>query len=349
MEKYQIVEIGENYNHAGTKATADITNCAEKLGFQKIYVRMNTTENSKISKIQRQIGYYKDWNNCFNHVEDNSIVLMQHPFHHKQLTRGKILRKLKEKKGVKYISVVHDEEELRAFRYNKYYEKEFETMIDLADVLIVHNDKMRDWFIKKGIEKNKLVNLKIFDYIQDIGENKKIDFTKVITIAGNLDTTKCKYIGQLGKIKDIKINLYGPNYDKRMSKYKNIDYKGSFPVDEIPRKLNAGFGLVWDGDSIEGCFGLSGQYLKYNNPHKLSLYLSSGLPVIIWEKAAEAEFVKKNQVGICVDNLYELDDIMNNLEENYYKELLDNVKKLQKKLVNGYFGEEAIKQACGKL
>ena len=72
MDKFQIVEVGENFNHAGTKATADITLCAEKLGFKKVYVRMNTVKDSKIAKVQRQIGYYKDWKKCLNEIDDNA-------------------------------------------------------------------------------------------------------------------------------------------------------------------------------------------------------------------------------------------------------------------------------------
>ncbi|NRO11242.1 Beta-1,6-galactofuranosyltransferase WbbI [Lactobacillus helveticus] len=47
----------------------------------------------------------------------------------------------------------------------------------------------------------------------------------------------------------------------------------------------------------------TGNYLRYNDPHKLSLYLASGIPVIIWKKAAEAKFVEENKVGITVDSL----------------------------------------------
>lgn len=349
MNKFQIVEVGENFNHAGTKATADITLCAEKLGFQKVYVRMNTVKDSKIAKIQRQIGYYKDWKNCLNEIKDDTIVLMQHPFHHKQLTRDKTLRRLKKEKHVKYISIVHDVEELRAFRYNEYYKKEFETMIELADVIVVHNNKMYNWFVENGVEEYKLINLEIFDYIQNTDKNKQINFSKSITVAGNLDTTKCQYISQLGKIEGVKINLYGPNFDENMKQFSNITYYGSYPVDEIPQRLNEGFGLVWDGESISGCLGLSGQYLKYNNPHKLSLYLSSGLPVIIWKEAAEADFVEKYKVGICVESLYELDDVMKRITKDDYESMLNNVELLRNKLVNGYFSKKAIKEACEKL
>ena len=244
---------------------------------------------------------------------------------------------------------MHDVEELRAFRYNEYYKKEFETMIELADIMVVHNNKMYNWFVENGIEEHKLVNLEIFDYIQNADKNKQINFSKAITVAGNLDTTKCQYISQLGKIEGVKINLYGSNFDENMKKYSNIAYKGSFPVDKIPQKLDEGFGLVWDGESIDGCLGLSGQYLKYNNPHKLSLYLSSGLPVIIWNEAAEAGLVKRYNVGICIKNLYELNDVMRGITENDYKNMLNNVKSLRDKLVEGYFSEKAIKAACRKL
>lgn len=61
MKKYQIVEISENYNHAGSKATQDIAEIADQLGYQRIIVRMNTTKKTKLAKVKRQIGYRKDW------------------------------------------------------------------------------------------------------------------------------------------------------------------------------------------------------------------------------------------------------------------------------------------------
>ena len=60
--------------------------------------------------------------------------------------------------------------------------------------------------------------------------------------------------------------------------------------------------------SSETCKGSFGEYLRINNPHKTSLYLASGIPVIIWSKAALAEFIEKNKCGITVDSLYEIAD-----------------------------------------
>lgn len=89
---------------------------------------MRTTKAGYLAKVQRQVGYYIDWNNCYQAITEGSVVLLQHPFHYSQLTREKLLYKLKKEKKVKFISVVHDVEELRAFRYNDYYKREFEVM-----------------------------------------------------------------------------------------------------------------------------------------------------------------------------------------------------------------------------
>ena len=34
---------------------------------------------------------------------------------------------------------------------------------------------------------------------------------------------------------------------------------------------------MWDGPSPDTCAGVYGAYLRYNNPHKTSLYLAAGL------------------------------------------------------------------------
>ena len=345
MKKYQIVEITENFNHAGSKATQDIAEIAEHLGYIRLNVRMNTTKDTKFAKIQRQVGYRKDWDHCLHSVEDGAVVLLQHPFHHPQLTREKTLLELKEKKHVRYICLIHDVEKLRAFRYNDYYRREFEFMMRIADVFIVHNSVMKAYFEGLGVPARRLISLEIFDYLQKEENLCMPEFEKSITVAGNLDTLKCGYIGQLGELKDVRVNLYGMNYDTKLDAFKNIHYHGSFSADEIPRHLNYGFGLVWDGDSINGCVGEAGQYVRYNNPHKLSLYLSSGLPVVIWKDAAEAEFVKRYGAGICVGSLNELTQIFREMDQNEYRGYLDAVGQISGRLRSGDFAAKALAAA----
>lgn len=345
MKLYQIVEIAGNDNHAGTKATADIAQIAERIGFIPVRIRMRSTALSKMAKLQRQVGYLKDWHLAEKQIEQNATVLLQHPFHYPQLTREKTLRKLKEERHVRYICLVHDVEKLRGFRYNAYYEQEFKTMMDLMDVLIVHNDCMADYFVQMGVDRRQIVRLGIFDYLQKAEQVTRPVFAREITTAGNLDTVKCAYIGQLHQLAPLKIRLFGPNFDEGMTEYANICYGGNLPSDEIPKRLNRGFGLVWDGSSIEGCLGEAGQYLKYNNPHKLSLYLSSGLPVVIWKGAAEAPFVEKYGLGMTVDSLLELPDRIEKLTEEQYNVYTAHIQPIREHLTHGCYAETALWKA----
>ncbi len=143
----------------------------------------------------------------------------------------------------------------------------------------------------------------------------------------------------------MKVRLFGPNFDEKMAAYDNIQYGGNLLPDEIPLRLDRGFGLIWDGSSIEGCQGEAGQYLRYNNPHKLSLCLSSGIPVVIWSGAAEAGFVEKNGLGLTVASLNELPEIMEKLTEEDYNEFIHNIRPVRERLVNGYYGRTAIQKA----
>ena len=106
----------------------------------------------------------------------------------------------------------------------------------------------------------------------------------------------------------------------------NVHYQGAFSPDELPNRLHGGFGLVWDGDSPHTCSGMYGEYLKMNNPHKASLYLASGFPIIVWRQSALAEFVRKNHCGILVDSLFEIADCLNSIDEEDFQELIKNSK-----------------------
>lgn len=72
--------------------------------------------------------------------------------------------------------------------------------------------------------------------------------------------------------------------------------------------------------------GTFGQYLKLNNPHKTSLYLASGIPVIIWKEAALASFIVENNLGFAVDKLSEINEKLSQISDEQYKIMANNVK-----------------------
>ena len=62
MNKYQIYEIAGEHNHAGSKATKDFAEIAKQMGYEILPVPMRSTKEGKIAKVQRQIGFFSDWN-----------------------------------------------------------------------------------------------------------------------------------------------------------------------------------------------------------------------------------------------------------------------------------------------
>lgn len=352
IKRFQIWECLPDTNTAGSKAPADIKTIFGRNGYQIIKIHQHKG-NKEDWSYQRNV---QDWERCYELIPENSILLLQHPFWQEQEKRNEILHRLKEEKHVRIISFVHDVEKLRGIFLSDYIRAEYDFMLQIADVLIVHNERMKTAFLKDGVEDKKIVTLNIFDYLSNVEKHKKITseiHEMSISIAGNLDVVKSPYIGKLYELSPLKVHLYGPNHtiekaEDDSSKHPdiagNIIYHGVFSADMVQEQLTEGFGLVWDGDGLDTCAGGTGEYLRYNNPHKLSLYLAAGLPVIIWKEAAEAEFVKKNGIGIVVASLHEAKEMLEKMTEEKYKQYLDAVEKTADNIRKGKNTEAAIEK-----
>ncbi|MBF0699727.1 sugar transferase [Streptococcus danieliae] len=343
MTKYQISENFGNDRHAGSKAKNDAVAILKELDFKELSIRHMGSKPGLLAKISRQLRSFISWTSLKFKVEDGSILIRQNPFHNRQMGRRAALKYLKEKRNVYMISLVHDVELIR-YQYNsENFKNEFDEMIEFADKLIIHNEAMKQWFLDYGVSEEKLVVLEIFDYLLPLDSQKEIHFSKNIYIAGNLARDKSPYVHQLKQLSHLNFKLMGINYEPD-TESQNIDYLGSFAPEEVPNQLVEGFGLVWDGNDIDTCSGETGNYLRYNNPHKLSLYLASEIPVIVWKEAAEANFVLNNGVGFAVDSLFELESIFENLTEEEYFKMVENVRRISTRIQSGQYLKEAVEK-----
>ncbi len=243
-------------------------------------------------------------------------------------------------KNIKIVSIIHDLDGIR-YKDENILNKEIK-YLKKSKYIVSHNFKMSEILIKNGIEKNKIKNLNVFDYILD-KNNREINKIKTsdICFAGNLE--KSLFIYKLKGLKNIKFDIFGINYQKENNQG-DFNYCGAFPPDEIHKKLSGKYGLIWDGDSLEECNGAFGEYLKYNNPHKFSLYIAAGIPVITWKKAAIAEFIEKENIGVTVNSLEDLEKILINLSNEEYEKKVENVLKIREKIINGKVLTNIIKE-----
>lgn len=335
--KYQITEFRMQDYNAGHKAPSDVATIAADNGYKILSIVRGTVRYG-----QRQTE--AEWIKVCEEIADNAVVLVQFPI--VDISGGIYrLNELKDKKHINIICVVHDIEILRRNVRDDYIEQ-YNMLQTLADIWIVHNTKMKEFLVSKGFPEDKIVSLEIFDYL--IGDSPEVKKDSGVIVAGNLDIGKSEYIYHLNEIGNVKFNLFGANYSDN-DHYDNISYFGTFLPDELIKNLQGKYGLVWDGNSLDTCSGLTGEYLKINNPHKLSLYLAIGLPVIIWDEAAEADFVLKEHVGITVKSLYELSDKLSKVSDCDYENMKYNAQIVGARLRNGEYMTKAIKKAEEKI
>lgn len=338
--------ISRNYKslfNAAGKAKTDCEFVFEKMGFKNLGFKQSSIPNSAIGTIK----------NCFGilfallKLPRKSTIVTQYP---NNKFRGMILFFAKSKK-CKIITLVHDVRILKG--RTKDVEAELNQIIN-SDAIIVHNPSMKQWFLDQDVT-IPIIVLGIFDYIA--AEKPTQNATRIpkdtydIAYAGGFGEGKNSYIFDFDVLENSKYNLrlYGVGFDpskRKVDEAKSVvNYEGVFKSDEVAYKIESDFGLVWDGISSETCSGNYGAYLKFNNPHKTSLYLLCGLPIIIWEEAALAPFVKEHNIGITVSNLKDLNNILENLSAEDYQKMKQNVADIQAKVMEGYFVETAVKKA----
>ncbi len=343
-KKFQTWEYFRVSNTAGSKAREDIKTIFGNMGYQVLKLHCSRGDVGTVAAQCSDRLARSEWMYIYDMIPKHSIMMMQSmSFDENRLPKDIILR-MKKEKQISFVYLIHDVDLLRKYVTSQKWKEEFPFIKEFSDFFIVHNTVMRQYFKELGIEENRIINLEIFDYLHCVENTRKI-FEKSITIAGNLNLEKSPYLKFLKQLSPLKIHLYGPNFSHDMlSRSGYIDYGGSISADLLPQKLDRGFGLVWDGNSIDTCVGGTGEYLRYNNPHKMSLYLSAGLPVIIWRGAAQAGFVRENRVGIAVDSLYEIYDILNSINEEEYTTLAENAKKISRRLKDGHYTKLAVKR-----
>lgn len=313
--KYFLKETYVKANHAGPKARMDAEKIMLDNGYQEYYLP-DGQKNNDLNK--------------------GDVIILQFPLLWKSLKKQIRMRFLK-KKNFKAYLLIHDIESLRNkkiktfsdFKHSIIYYLQNKTVLERVNGIIAHNDKMKSKLVKMGINKEKIISLEIFDYlIPNFIEDKNYDKDKIL-LAGNFDIRKTKYARILPEKPDFEI--YGINFENN-NLPNNVHYKGSFSPEELPNHLQGGFGLVWDGDSARTCSGMYGEYLKINNPHKASLYLASGFPIIVWKQSALADFVRNNNCGILVNSLFEILESLESMSEDEYQELVKNSKRIGEKI-----------------
>ena len=343
---------------AGAKAPSDILALCRKRNYQFVPIKYpNTNLPKPILRVWKYLTSFQYWSHLLKTMQKGDVLIYQHPLYVSWML-AKFIDKF-HAKGIKLIVLIHDLETLRkgiegAIEVNENISNMVECkLLKQFDAVICHNKVMKQYLLSQGYEEQKLICLEMFDYLGDceVKPHPPKSQNPSVVIAGNLLKTKCGYIYHIHDEScnpNLTTHLFGLSFDESTSN-KMLNYHGSFPSAELPGMLEGDFGLVWDGPSAETCAGNTGKYLKYNNPHKTALYLSSGFPVIVWSKAAVAEFVLKNEVGLTVNSLYELEEAIRSVPEKKYARMCQNAMMLSERLNSGYYFYQALDEGLSRM
>ena len=351
MKKYFVQEETGKDQSALSKARQDVSFILNKNHWAALDIHRKKTSQSKYVHYIRMLFWTNlDWIKIGNQIEPDSVLLIQFPFLNSLVFNkmaARYIANLKKKKNVKVILLIHDIDSIRfPQEAAKQYSHE-RVFWNLSDVIIAHNNRMKEYLLEQKV-KSHIITLQVFDYIGNLSVVSEERRDGSIVIAGNLDGNKAGYLRKLKEIKDCDFSLYGPGFEKQMEA-DNIIYRGAYPPDQLAENIQGSWGLVWDGVSTDTCTGAYGEYLRYNNPHKVSLYISLGLPVIIWKEAAEATFVEENRIGITVDSLDELGEKLKDISGEKYAEIEENIKKISGKLCSGGYLLGAVEKSLRYL
>lgn len=353
--RYYVDVIKTNKNNATLKAPGDIAKICDELGMTAFNMpNLPYDKSVYYQKAWMLLVWQRYWNRLLKKMKNGDVLLYQHPMYGTRIME-RILPKFR-KKGVKIVMLIHDLNILRGgeeYKRDKTSSVYIQDMIILnyADNIICHNKSMLDYLASEGFSENKLTNLEIFDYLTDYrpaAKTFKEEWSCVI--AGNLVKAKCKYIYDLiDHTKEeggYKLHLYGGGLEADLGEeYTNVVYHGSISPEKLPEVMEGDFGIVWDGTSTKSCEGNNGNYLRYNNPHKTSLFLASGVPVIVWKEAALAGFVEENGVGFAVSSLEEINGVLSQMTASEYTQMIENVEAVSEKIRKGHFFKTAYQKA----
>lgn len=341
MQKLVLDVVYDEKNNAGSKAKADVSSIlTEQMGFSQVQAHEFKSMADKLKGI-------KMVHEVMQTVQSGDTILIQYPTYFGHFWEQQLFKKLKQRQ-VKIIILLHDLDVLRQDNLPKYKNIEWVVkLLNLSDVIIVPNHEMGDLLKQHGLTIPQ-IDLGIYDYLQPaLSKPRNEESTPCVSFAGNLN--KSTFLHDLPESPAYQLYLYGMLDGDNSFKQHNVHYQGIFPPDVLKDQLPDGYGLVWDGSSSNDLSGKAGNYLRYNNPHKTSLYLSSGLPVIVPKDAAIASFVVENHVGIIISGLDELATKINAVSQDQKAEMALNAAQVGKQLRAGKYTRSAVAKALNTL
>ena len=344
MTQNRLCYISRNYYNltsAGNKAKTDNEDTLAEMGAANLGLH-RTVHDSKI------LAFFLDLAGIIRAsilLKKGDVLFLQYPVK----KYFSFLCRIATMKGARTVALIHD---LGSFRRKKLTVEKEISRLSHSDYIIASNENMKVWLQEHGLKK-PVGALGLFDY-RSASPCQKATTEKAnakVVYAGALSMKKNSFLVELSKtLSQWELLICGNKEGlKGLQPNPRVTYSGFVPSEDFIKGIDASFGLVWDGDSLNTCSGEYGNYLRWNSPHKVSFNLRAGLPVIVWKESAVAPIIEKYGCGIAVGSLRELDDILPRLSQADYSEMKRRAVEMAARLNQGHFLREALKNITNEV
>jgi hypothetical protein len=269
-------------------------------------------------------------------IKSNSLVAFQFPVYPRMF---RILLYLLAKKKVNLLVILSDIDGLKTD--NQQLLKNELKLLKLCTHFVVHGGTMERWLLENLPEAvtAKIAQLGPFDFLTaPFRENRHLQPS--VCFAGNL--SKSGFLVHLPQSESIEYHLYGENPPKGCLHNSSINYHGVYNPYRLPSIIEGSFGLIWDGEGADGPSGAIGNYQQYIFPHKLSLYILAGMPVIAPKFGGSAEYIRSMGIGWLINSLEEVPELLLTMDEISYQHVRKKILSLQLEISGGEHLTEAI-------
>lgn len=320
-EQYEAVQI----------VSRNVSEVAKQLGFQELNINGYPNINNQADRrqhIQEAV---------LGVIQPRDLVVVQFPMWMHLNFQAEFFDNIKKIEGVRMVALIHDiptwmftkgEEEYN--RENDFWLKQLKKF----DLLIVANEKGGHKLQEDGVDV-PMIPMQFWDYLYS-GPVKEKKFQKKLYYVGGREIIDTDYRASTP------LYIYDKYVENKVLECGSITWLGRKPSDDIVSSLDGGFGVVVSENLKEKTNINFVYYNQFNNPTKLSMYLAAGLPVIVSSKTYHASLIEKYELGLVVDDLNDIDNLLSSMTTKDYQKILDNVNRWKKAVSEGFFIKRAL-------
>ncbi len=316
-------DLGGGVN-GGTKAKRDAATILEKAGWT---IFDTSVSGSRTARARQLLGHVLK----LLTLRRSSLFFVQFPLY---TGKGNLFLAEIILRRYRTVVLLHDVERLRP----DMRQISRENLIEHAEAIISTGSLQNRLSRKAG--KLHSTKLEAWDYlVEPEFQPCRWSARGKILLAGSLHPAKLTWLYR-SDVRRPALLLYGNDYKPGQTKFGD-EYRGPFDASNFKANEDIGWGLVWDGSKVDSV-DTADDYERVNQPHKVSLYLACGLPLIVWNEAAIAAFVTENRCGVTVSSLGEIEQVLVGLSDDECGTLRENAVRLGQKAREGAYLRQAL-------